>query len=75
MCTPPVGGLGGTSDHLEQGAFPRAVDADDPHRLAGIHCEVNVLQHPVQVVATLMEWTDPLGQPSPAAGILLVGLA
>jgi len=42
------GGLGGTSDHLEQGAFPRAVDADDPHRLAGIHCEVNVLQHPVR---------------------------
>jgi len=29
------------------------------------------LQHPVQVVATLMEWTDPLGQRAQAAGYFL----
>jgi len=32
---------------LSTGAFPRAVDADDPPA-AGFTGEVNVLQHPVQ---------------------------
>jgi len=50
-------------------------DADDPPRLAGITGESMSCQHQCQVVATLMEWIDPLGSRSPAAGITSCGLA
>ena len=71
----PAGRLGGAGDHLQQGTFARAVDANDAHRLAGLDLEIDALQHPVQVMAGAGKRHHPFEQPAPAIRVLLVGLA
>jgi len=65
MSLPPVG-VGWSSDHLEQGAFPAPLRPMIPTPRRDFTVKSMSLQTPVQVVATLMELADATGQPSPA---------
>src|SRR5664280_3058065 len=42
--------VGDLADDLEEGRFPRPVDADQPQCAPGLHLEADVLQHPAVVV-------------------------
>lgn len=67
--------MGGAGNHFEQGAFARAIDANDAHCLARVNLEVEVLQYPMQVVAWGAARHHPFGQARPAIGVLFVGFA
>ncbi len=67
------GGVRGAGDEFEQGALAGAVDADDAERLARFDAEVEVAQHPGELVARSA--SEPFEEAVAAAGVVAEGFA